>query len=603
MGTMGRILRWPIALLLIAFGLLWPLVFTGASSGAPASDPVTFSNYQADYVVDADGRMDAVETITAEFPLLRHGIFRYWDIANQNSSRVRQEPTVTSVLMDDQPIPYALSWKDGNRFRVAKIGDPDNYLDSGTHVFQIRYTIDGVLDPGTTGADKSFAFYTRGADVPTAFFWNVVAPGWDNRIDKAEIFVTLPGPVAGVGCSVGAGVGTACQDLNVHGNRVQLAAQDLAPRTPVTLRAAVDVPTPARATLPWSYKFDRILGQSVFGSLSALALTVAAAIGGLLWWRSTVEPPPGFPVQYAPPAGIGPVQSEYIRTEAVSRDALTATLFYLAERQLISLTQVSEKNWTIRGIAEAAAWADIDPVSRQVGHALKVDEPGTEFDANGTVSAGTKFTAAKNDVSAAVKQWAFTEGLMVKKGSERWAQWAAAVALVAALLGFFLAWGFPATIWALPFAVFFLITVRTWGAGVGTRRTPAGRELWSQVGGFHRMLATDSAETRFDFAARKDLYTAYIPFAVACGAAALWAKKYQTSMGTAPPQPDWYHSSSGTYYGAVGSSGGSGFDSFESALSSSIGAYTASQSSSSSAGGGGGGGGGDGGGGGGGGSW
>ena len=31
------------------------------------------------------------------------------------------------------------------------------------------------------------------------------------------------------------------------------------------------------------------------------------------------------------------------------------------------------------------------------------------------------------------------------------------------------------------------------------------------------MLATDSAETRFDFSARKDLYTAYVPFAVAAG--------------------------------------------------------------------------------------
>ena len=54
------------------------------------------------------------------------------------------------------------------------------------------------------------------------------------------------------------------------------------------------------------------------------------------------------------------------------------------------------------------------------------------------------------------------------------------------------------------------------------------------------MLTTDSAETRFDFGARKDLYMAYVPFAVAAGAAALWAKKYETTTGTAAPQPDWY---------------------------------------------------------------
>jgi hypothetical protein len=120
------------------------------------------------------------------------------------------------------------------------------------------------------------------------------------------------------------------------------------------------------------------------------------------------------------------------------------------------------------------------------------------------------------------------------------------------------------------------------------------------------MLTTDSAETRFDFGARKDLYTAYVPFAVAAGAAALWAKKYEATTGSPAPQPGWYDSSSPTSWGLAGSSGGTSFDSFETALSSSIGAYTASQSSSSGSSGGGGGssgGGGSGGGGGGGGSW
>ena len=114
--------------------------------------------------------------------------------------------------------------------------------------------------------------------------------------------------------------------------------------------------------------------------------------------------------------------------------------------------------------------------------------------------------------------------------------------------------------------------------------------MWSRAEGFHRLLSTDSAETRFDFAARKDLYLAYIPFAVAGGAAALWAKKYQDTMGAAAPQPAWYNSSSSSSDSGHGFTGGSGdadFDSFESALSSSIGAYTASQSSSSSSSGGG----------------
>ena len=63
----------------------------------------------------------------------------------------------------------------------------------GTHVFEIRYTIPGVLDPGTTGTDKAFATRRgRPSTAPSVFFWNVIAPSWNNRIDERDITVTLP---------------------------------------------------------------------------------------------------------------------------------------------------------------------------------------------------------------------------------------------------------------------------------------------------------------------------------------------------------------------------------------------------------------------------
>ena len=158
-------------------------------------------------------------------------------------------------------------------------------------------------------------------------------------------------------------------------------------------------------------------------------------------------------------------------------------------------------------------------------------------------------------MAAAVRKWAIDDGLMVKRKKELWVRTANALAAILVVCGFF-RWGFPITMWGLPFAVFFAFTVRSWADGVGTRRTPAGRQLWSQAGGFHRLLSTDSAETRFDFGARKDLYSAYVPFAVAAGAAALWAKKYRDTTGDVAPQPDWYNSSSTTgssgFAGALG---------------------------------------------------
>ena len=114
------------------------------------------------------------------------------------------------------------------------------------------------------------------------------------------------------------------------------------------------------------------------------------------------------------------------------------------------------------------------------------------------------------------------------------------------------------------------------------------------------MLSTPSSEQRFDFAARKDLFISYLPFAVAFGCADAWAEKYRTEMREEPPVPLWYPV--GMYHGSLFGSG-SGFDSFEQSLNSTIGAYESSQRSSSSGGGGFSGGFGGGGGGGGGGSW
>jgi len=148
------------------------------------------------------------------------------------------------------------------------------------------------------------------------------------------------------------------------------------------------------------------------------------------------------------------------------------------------------------------------------------------------------------------------------------------------------------------FAVFALPLVRR---GSGTRRTAAGRDLWSQMGGFRRVLSTPSSVQRFEFSGRRDLYTAYIPWAVALGCADEWAAKYRTEMGEEPPTPSYF---AGGYTGAhTGNNVDQMLSDFRGPLDSAIASYEATQRSSSGSGGGGGFSGGGGGGGGGGGSW
>ncbi len=121
------------------------------------------------------------------------------------------------------------------------------------------------------------------------------------------------------------------------------------------------------------------------------------------------------------------------------------------------------------------------------------------------------------------------------------------------------------------------------------------------------MLATPSSVARFDFSGRKELYTAYIPWAVAFGCAAEWANKYRSETGEEPPNPGYV---GGGYYGGgyYGSPGAAFANDFNAEVGSAISSYEASIAPQSSGGdsgfgGGGGFGGGFGGGGGGGGSW
>ncbi len=146
-------------MLVAAVGLLWPIALNAFDSagGAPATDPVTITDYDATFDVAQDGTLTAVEDITAEFPAGRHGIFRYWDLADQADPGVRYLPEITSITQDGAEATYDTSWESGRRFLVAKIGDPDITLSPGSHRYRISYSIDGSISPATAGASQVFA--------------------------------------------------------------------------------------------------------------------------------------------------------------------------------------------------------------------------------------------------------------------------------------------------------------------------------------------------------------------------------------------------------------------------------------------------------------
>jgi uncharacterized membrane protein YgcG len=558
-----------LAVLLTAAGLLWPVVpALVPASASTQPDPVTVTDYRADLRVETDGTLYAEERIAATFPSGRHGIFRFWDVAGTDDPAVRHVPEDIEVRMDGRPVEHELLWDSGARYRVAKIGDPDSYLTPGTHAYTIRYRIDGALAPTSDG---------------TAFWWDVVAAGWQMSMERTTVRVELPAPAADVECTCDVAAG---EDRRV----LTLTTGALGPRTPVTVRATMDVDPPAQVTLPWPVELDAVLGRSVPAGALLLALAAVTLFLGAWWERRTRERPPGLPVMYEPPASLGPVQTVYVTTEHPPDEGLAATLLHQAERGLTRLEHLGGDHWVIEGAAGPEEWAATDPVTRQVGRELGVDVRGVRFAADGSVGAGKRLQSTKVGIGPATSRWALETGVLSRVPWEVTGRTlvVSAAILAAVLFVMVRTW----TLVGLPFAAFVVGGAGLLLPGVGTRRTPSGRELWSRAGGFRRLLATPAAEDRFDFSARRDLYTAYIPYAVAFGCADRWAEKYAAATGTPPPSPAWYPVAVGTGW----DSGTRGVAGFETALASSISAYEATQSSSSGGGGGGGSGGGGGGG-------
>lgn len=562
--------------------LLWDV---DLSAGDAVNEPTRITSYDAEFTVSDEGDLSVVETLSVSFPTGdRHGIFRFFDRVDEAVPEARRIPEDVEITMDGGEVPVEHTVKDGV-YDVYRIGDAERTLSPGIHVFQIRYRVPTVLAPG--GPD---------VDAPSQFYWQLVPEGWEQDIDSAALTVHLPEAAEDVQCVIGTeAMGTSpCQIEGEGTTTLTVTAAGLDDHTPVTLIAgqAVD-PVEPEVTRPWPPRLDQVAGPS-WVALGALLL-LAVGTGGLgvfLAWRSA-EHPPGFPLQYAPPEGIGPAQAAYILNERTDRTGFVATLMHAAERGAVRLDRGPD-SWTITDARGPEGWAGVDEVTFGVADLLP--GPGGSFVAGRKdVEAGRRLKKELASFAGETKAWARREGLLVSAGA---GILGAPLVVGAALVVVLIAWfnPFDMTALGLPFAALAAGAVPLLQTGASTKRTAAGRELWSRVGGFERVLATPSSQERFDFSGREELYTRYIPWAVAFDCADEWAEKYRFETGSEPPAP-MYVAGYGGYGGHVDSM----VHDFESTLSSAISSYQATQRSSSSSGGGFSGGGGGGGGGGG--SW
>ncbi|MCW2792951.1 MAG: hypothetical protein JWO76_2049 [Nocardioides sp.] len=578
-----------LAAYVLGLGVLLAILLLPATSwdSGTVSDPATdaaITSYAADFDLAVDGDLTVEETLEFDFRTPgKHGIFRLWDRADASAPHARRVVHDVSVTMDGRDVAFELLKEDHGRVTDAKIGSAPTTVPTGLHTYVIRYVIDGVIEPGTETHQRS------------QFYWQLIPSGWSQTIEQSQLTVHLPADARGTRCFIGFGDGQPCDRLSGDGSdTLTVRTGELAANTPVTLGTGLDLATPsAGLTLPWTARFDRVLGTSVPLLALVLLLALAAAVVGAVVSRRSWERQPGFPLMYAPPDGLGPAQATYILRETIDKEAYVATLMYAAEKGAIDLDR-HEGTWTITDKSGFEGWAGLDPVTGGVAHLL--GGPGTTFTASPKdVEAGKRLKTEIASFEQNARDWATRAGHMVMSGLGGLGSTVILGALAAEIV--VAIWNpFSMTAVGLVPGLFALFGASLMARGSGTKRTRSGRDLWSRVGGFQRVLSTDSSKERFDFSGREELYTAYIPWAVAFGCADEWAAKYRTETASEPPVPSYFGNA---YAGAAaGSYVSSMVDDFSSTVDSAISSYQATQSSSSSGGGFSGGGGGGGGGGG-----
>ncbi|WP_372594096.1 DUF2207 domain-containing protein [Actinotalea sp.] len=594
------------------------------ASSAPASastDEESVLRYAQTITLDGDGQALVELELTQDFgDLGRHGPELYLvDRIGYDDAQDR-EYLIGGVTASSSDAPAQVHLEDlGSRLRI-RIGDPDTEI-SGVHTYRITYRVDGWVNPA------GFAF-PSGTLAQDELYLNVIDEGWSLPLQDISVTVVGPADATAVECFAGpTGSTTPCDGVPAPGPSVTVTQSALDPGDPLTL--AVGFPAGTFDTAP--LLVERAVERSPFaltpltGGLAALV----AGVGSFLVLRRArrvgrdevylgltpgLSPVPGadgtttargsrsrhpVAVRFTPPEGLRPGQLGTLVDEKADTHDVTSTIVDLAVRGFVLIERLSdpEEDWRL-------IWTGKEPVRLLpyedvlVTQIFRGQQSTTLSELRTTFASDLKRVQGLLYEDVTDRGW-FRSNPQTARG--RWAGGGVGLVVLGGLLTAALAQFSSFALVGLGLVVVGVVTLAT--AGLAPARTAAGSAVLAQTEGFRLYLATAEAE-QLRFEEGEDLFSRYLPFAIAFGLTERWARVFAelAARGEDLPTPSWYLGSWG-HAGFWASAGTLDRDlaGFTSAADSAVSAPTPGSSGSSGLGGGGFSGGGGGGGGGG--SW
>ncbi|KGM13273.1 DUF2207 domain-containing protein [Cellulomonas bogoriensis] len=592
--------RLPTALALSA--LIGALLGLGAASPA-AANPDDDHVARYDMVVDLqhDGRADVSLTLVMDFgtepnrgPYLT---FVSRQEVDENYDRLYLFSDVTAT---SPTAPTPVHVEDEGGITAIRIGDPDRRELTGKHTYQVRFTVDGWVNTGRhLGEDRD------------ELYLNVLS-NWDLTVRDVTVTVQAPYPPQDAECWVGRGEATPCEDSAASPDAASFAQSVVHPGEAFTVGAAYP-----RGTFPTA---DPILveRQRLSDSFAVTPVTVPLAallaIGGTWLVVRTIRregtdeqyigltpgltPPPGHDapvgpkvkapvaVRFTPPEGLRAGELGTLIDQRADPHDVTATIIDLAVRGYLRIEDVNEvkngrREWRLVPLPRDVT--TLLPHERTLLMGLFPEaEPTLLSELRTTFH--TSMTKVQDELYEEVTRQGWFRG-NPKLARASWLSRATGVLVVglaaAILLPILTSWGLVGLAAAVPGVVMMFVVP------MAPARTAKGTAILTQTTGFRRYLETAEAD-QLRFEEGEDVFSRYLPFAVAFGLTERWSKVFTdlAAQGRPLPEPTWYVGAWGAGFWAGASNLGTELSSFTSTLDTAVAAPSTGGSGGSFSGGG-----------------
>jgi uncharacterized membrane protein YgcG len=511
----------------LAIGLSGPAV--------PADEGWVITSFHSQIAIATDSALTVQEDIRVDFGAQqKHGIFRTIPLRYRYDDTHDRYYALEVVAVTDGVKPITHTDSIDNDNYVIKIGDP-NFLVTGANRYVITYKVAGALN--------SFSDHDE-------LFWNVDGSLWPVPKQSVTATVTLPAnSFQRAACYQGPTgsretCASASSDSMVSFNSTrELGSGEQMSIVAALNKGAVNVPPPMLEGRKRQFPQDAFDINPLTVGLSLLIAIAGIGLVAWNWWahgrdrayltqyyltndpRERTEPlfqHDTVVVEFETPQDMRPAELGLILDERADAKDVTATIVDLAVRGFMTIGEApGAKDWTFtwKGGADVAS---LLPYEKTILDGL--------FEGRQTVNLSElkgKFATTLRIAEDQIYTDAASRKLFSTRPDRARAEWGClgvAVTIggiaISVALGLAFGWGL------IGAAVLLTGLVLTITFPFMPQRTAAGRELLQHTLGF-RLYMTTAEKYRQQFAAKAQIFTQLLPYAIVFGCVSLWAKAFE----------------------------------------------------------------------------